>query len=654
MKQTLYRRRILPLLLSLLLLTAGCDASIPAQTTQDSTTTVDAPGSITGAVTTEADVTESITDAVTTAPPEGTAPSESTDAETTDAAEAYPDPDAQYTVSVVNGTIDGTDTGGTYKAGTPIALCAEKPVKGYGFSHWEDGDGNRVGEAEEVTVTVIKNTVYKAYYTVVFGDNSLVGTPVMTNFATEWQQGGINGDLKVFNTSDKSRISFAEPLFLRKGEVLTVTIPNDPWSCPFAENASKVPCEDGCTIAVAKMILKKNEGSDTGDLFTDYSLTEKANWNMGGFRYEATEDVYVMITVKYDKHGGLPFHTEKAILRDMQIIRATAEEVAAYTPVGSYWEAELEDAVGKIEKNRATLGDGVSEFFFITDVHWKDYNAQYSPALISYLAERLDTYQVILGGDIIERNATREGAINEEVLPFFYAMSGYTEAGERLKIFSTLGNHDRNYLSYKPNTSYGLTDEDVYSLYIARTEGWAVSPTGNPYCSYYDDTVNKVRYLQFAYASDTVDLAGDRFAETLTWVGEQITALEGDWTVVLITHGVFEEKQNKWAATVKSRVLSWQKESDATIAVWITGHIHSDHSEILLSDDGSAFVRAISLNCDSYAKRGTNTAQMNYRTSTEQSFSFIQIDTKTQTIHLTRIGAGKDLTFAYGTAITGA
>lgn len=640
MKQKLYFKRIFPLLLSLLLLlTTGCEASPPTQAPTDSTTVLEA--------------TESVTDAITTAPPDSTDTAEPDAQETTEAVETCPDPNAQYTVSVVNGTIDGTDTGGTYKAGTPITLSAVTPSKGYGFSHWEDGDGNRVGEAEEVTVTVIKNTVYKAYYTVVFGDNTLIGTPVMTDLSTDWQQGGINGDLKVFNTSDKSRISFKEPLLLRKGEVLTVTIPNDPWSCPFAENASKVPCEDGCTIAIAKMILRKNGDKETGKFFTDYTLLEKANWNMGGFQYVAKSDVYVMITVKYDKHGGLAFHTGKSVLRDMQITVSTTEEMSAHKPVGSYWEPELRDAVQKIEENRTALGEGLSEFFFITDVHWKDYNAQFSPALINYLAERLGTYHVILGGDIIERNATREGAINEEVLPFFRAMTAYTKAGEQLRIFATLGNHDRNYLSYNPNTSYCLTDADVYSLYVERTEGWAVSPDGNPYCSYYDDTVNKVRYVQFAYASDTVDLAGDLFAETLTWVGEQITALESDWTVVLVTHGVFEEKQNKWAATVKSRVLSWQKESDATIAVWITGHIHSDQSEILLSDDGSAFVRAISLNCDSYAKRGTNTAQMNYCTATEQSFSFIQIDTKTQTIHLTRIGAGKDLTFTYGNAMTG-
>jgi hypothetical protein len=160
-----------------------------------------------------------------------------------------------------------------------------------------------------------------------------------------------------------------------------------------------------------------------------------------------------------------------------------------------------------------------------------------------------------------------------------------------------------------------------------------------------------VRYLQFAYAADTVDLAVDLFDETLTWVEEQILSLDSDWTVVLVTHGVFDERQNSWAETVKSRVLRWQASSSNKIAVWITGHIHYDKSEILVSEDGSAAVRVISLNCDSYGKRGANTVQMNFSTATEQSFSFIQIDTKTQTIHLTRIGAGKDLTFTYGSAM---
>lgn len=44
-----------------------------------------------------------------------------------------------------------------------------------------------------------------------------------------------------------------------------------------------------------------------GNLLTDDSFVEKASRAMGGFRYEATEDVCVMITVRYDKHGHTDF-----------------------------------------------------------------------------------------------------------------------------------------------------------------------------------------------------------------------------------------------------------------------------------------------------------------------------------------------------------
>ena len=564
------------------------------------------------------------------------------------------DPNAQYTVSVKNGTIDHTNTSGTYTVGTKLLLCAVTPPKGYGFSHWEDQDGNRVGETEQVEITVSGNTVYKAYYNVAFGEGSTVGTPVLSDLSKEWRQGGINGNLNAFNPSDPSRISLSAPFLLKKGEILTVNIPADPWTCPFesASSGSNIPCTDGCTIAVAKMILKKNEGSETGDLFTDYSLVEKANWNMGGFRYEAKEDVYVMITVKYDKHGGLPFSTEKSILQKMTITRSTREkEVENPAPVGTYWLPELEDAIERINANRTAIGESVSEFFFLTDVHWKDYNAQLSPALINYLAEQLGVYHVVFGGDVIELNETRLGAINEEILPFFNTLTEYTKAGELLKVLSTLGNHDRNYLSGTPDRETALSDRDVYELYVSRTEGWAVSPDGNPYCSYYDDTENKVRYLQFAYASDTVDPAGESFEEALLWSEAQITSLDGDWTVVLFSHGIFGGTQAEPLDAVKDRVLSWQAKADAEIAIWITGHTHYDIDEIFVSTDGKTAIRAISLNCDSYGKRGSGTVSMKYGTTSEQSISFLQIDKENETVYLTRIGAGTDLAFTYGDAM---
>lgn len=613
--------RILTLLLfTVLLLTAGCGEKPPVSDPNDTTGT---PGTSGPAETTD-------------------------DAETTAEAATTDDPNAEYTVSVTNGVIVNASPDGVYKTGTPITLSAVTPPKGYRFSHWENASGETVGDKEETQITVSKNDTYKAYYEVAIGNTEVdPDTLVLADLKKDWQQGGINGNLNTFSPSDPSRISLAKPFLLKKGQVLTVSVPADNWICPSGT------CTNGCTIAIAKMILKKNPGVETGNLLTDYSFAEKASWAFGGFRYEATEDVYVMLTVKYDKHGALPFNVQKSVMQKMQITcTAKADEGKYVAPVGTHWEPELEDAEKKIANHRKEIGEGAPEFFFITDVHWKDYNAQFSPALINYLAERLGVYNVVFGGDVIELNATRDGAINEEVLPFYRALRDYTKAGEQLNILSTLGNHDRNYLSkLAPDSNTILTDDDVYELYIAPTESYAVTLDGNPYCSYYDDTANKVRYLQFSYAANTVDSSGKYFEEMMAWSEEQITSLDGDWTVVLFSHGIFGGTLNEDLDVVKERVLSWQAKADAEIALWITGHTHYDINEIFVSKDGKTALRAISLNCDSYNKLGSDTVSMIYGTATEQSFSFIQIDKANETIYLTRVGAGKDLKFTYGDAM---
>ncbi|MBO5270434.1 MAG: metallophosphoesterase [Clostridia bacterium] len=613
--------RILTLLLfTVLLLTAGCGENPPV---------------------TDPDIT--------TGDPGTSGPAETTDdAETTSEAATTDDPNAEYTVSVTNGVIVNATPDNVYKTGTPITLSAVTPPKGYRFSHWENASGETVGDKEETQITVSKNDTYKAYYEVAIGKTEVdPGTLILSDLKNDWQQGGINGSLNTFSTSDPSRISLAKPFLLKKGQVLSVSIPADNWTCPT------LTCKNGCTIAIAKMILKKNPGKDTGDLLTDYSFAEKAAWTFGGFRYEATEDVYVMLTVKYDKHGALSFNVQKPIMQKMQITCTTKEdEIKSVTPVGTHWEPELENAEKRIRNHRKEIGEGAPEFFFITDVHWKDYNAQFSPALISYLAERLGVYHVVFGGDVIELNATREGAINEEIRPFYSALRDYTKVGEQLKILSTLGNHDRNYLSKNtPDSNTVLSDDDVYELYVAPTKEWAVTLDGNPYCSYYDDTANKVRYLQFSYASNTVATAGKHFEEMMLWTEAQITSLDADWTVVLFSHGIFEGTQNEDLDAVRECVLSWQKKSDAEIAIWITGHTHGDDNQIFVSKDGKTALRAISLNCDSYNKLGSDTVSMIYGTATEQSFSFIQIDKANETIYLTRVGAGKDLKFTYGDAM---
>lgn len=583
---------------------------------------------------------------------------EPTESNTPDEGGESPDVEpVRYAVSVINGCIDTEDGDGTYVEGTQINLLADTPSKGYVFSHWENADGVMVGTETQLGITVSRSDTYKAYYTVAFGESDAPETTILSDLSKDWQQGGINGDFTSFdvgNNATKHRVSFAEPFLLKKGESMTVSIPNDTtWTCPYASDGKDdtVPCEGGCVMAVGRLILKKNGESESGKLLTDYKIQNKS-WLMGGFRYEASEDVYIMITIKYHKHGSTAFDVNKPIMQELNITHSIPS-VADEALIGAYWKPEIEDALEKIEANREEIGEDISEFFFITDVHWKDCNAKNSPALINYLAEKLDAYFVVFGGDVIELNATRLGAINDEALDFYKALEGYTKTGEKLKILSTLGNHDRNFLSRNPDLKTILTDQDVYDIYVARTERWAVTLKDNPYCSYYDDVDQKVRYLQFTYASNTVDNAGDKFEAIMQWSEQQIKALSADWTVVLISHGVFGGNEDEYADMVKDRVLKWQAESHAEIAIWISGHTHADYNEILVSTDGKSAVRAISLNGDSYGKTATHTKEMNYGTATEQSFAFLQIDKNTQTIRLTRIGASDDLVFTYGDAMVG-
>ena len=584
-------------------------------------------------------------------------PVQTTPSETTTSEPPAVNPGMTYTIKVVNGKLPNGKTQSAYAENKTVVLTADVAPNGYRFLYWENSAGEQVSTEKNLQITVTESETYKAYYEVFFG-TSAPSTTVLTDLSKDWAQGGINGKLNAFSTTDKTRISFAEPYFLEKGDTLNVTIPRDTYfTCPYAtdDDDTTVPCEDGCEIMVCRILLKKNNTEETGDLFTDYTLV-KAVWIPGGFSYEATEDIYVMATVKYNLHGGSEFSTSQQIMQEMKVEHilyqpaVTTEE----TPIGAYWTAELEDAIEKIENNRETIGEGVSEFFYITDTHWEKYNAHYSPALINYLAERLGEEHVVFGGDVVENSTTKQEAINNEVLPFFNALSAYTKTGETFKIMATLGNHDRNYNLNKTQQSASqiLTNRDAYNYYTKQMEGWGVTTSGNPYRSYYDDAENHVRYIQFYFSG--VVLNGDNpiIEEALDWTEARIKELDNSWTVVLFSHAYFNDAVSK-PDEIADRLLEIKAEAEAEIAIWITGHTHSDMSEILVSYDGQTALRVISLNCDSYSKKGSGTVAMTLSTVTEQSFSFFQIDKENHKIYLTRFGAAEDLVLNYGEAMEG-
>ncbi|MBQ7347635.1 MAG: metallophosphoesterase [Clostridia bacterium] len=526
-------------------------------------------------------------------------------------------------IRVLNGTVGEGYNEYNCLTGESVTLKAKETPVYQRFSHWKNSKGENLGTTATLDVTVQENETYIAVFETKFS------TPEdqLYKFTQDmWQQGGANGtftEFKVGDEADTTRVCLKEPYFLEKGATIDVILPKDG--------------------AVGYIFCTPKENSNTGDFFKDYKIGDTM-WRLGqtisSFTLTAEEDTYIMFVARH-KEGTLSFSVSD--VADMTFTVTPAEDAHA---LGRYWDAEVEDTIDKIEANRNTIGSGISEFFYLTDTHWTA-NSGCSPALINYLAEQLDIPYVVFGGDIIEQyNPIKQSAIDDEILSFYNAFNA------ELNIFSTLGNHDRNFSSGCTDWSLRISQQEAYDLYQKRSESFAVMTEGDPDHGYYDDTVNKVRYVQFYLSDSRWGMPEDSYVDAaLNWAEEKIMELDEDWTVVLFTHaywygsaGGYTEK-NK---AISERVLSIKANADADLAIWITGHIHSDKEEILTSSDGKTSLRLISLNADSYIRSNTaNSFKMTLGTVTESSFTCFQIDVANKKIYITRVGAGGDLVYSY-------
>ena len=583
-----------------------------------------------------------------------------TSSDTTDTTEpiasGYPDPGPvkDTRITVINGTANGSASL-LCSLGEVIRLKAAVPAKGYSFTHWEDADGNVVSTEKIFDVTVNAEASYKAYYEVSFGS---VSQQIMTNVAESWRQGAFNGDMNAWTSGsdDLTRISFAEPFLLSKGATLSVVLPTA--TCPQAAGACpKLDGNGDCGLRAAFVTLKPT-GTQTGDITLDYRIV-KGSW---GESMTATEDVYISVMIKWDKHGSQPLSVSGEWLHDVKVYYAEPTDASGY-PIGSHWNVELEEAIEQIEANREAAEGGLSEFFYLTDVHWL-HNAQFSPALINYLAEKLGEYDVIFGGDVIEyHNTSKQKAIDQEIKAFYHALEGYTKVGEELNVFSTIGNHDRNRADAEALTILHIDEATMYELYLKRVEEFGVTAFGNTNQSYFDDTENKVRYVQFYLVDNKYNVATNAYTEAaLDWVEERIMELEEDWTVVVFTHGYWRYNSDTTELDVfsknvayKDRLLAIKEAASAEIAAWFVGHAHVNHTEILTSENTDETLLIVAFNSDSYQNSRDETfnadadgVDMRLGTVTEQSFSYVQIDTAQKKIYVTGIGAAIDAVYSYG------
>lgn len=332
---------------------------------------------------------------------------------------------------------------------------------------------------------------------------------------------------------------------------------------------------------------------------------------------------------------ALSFSTDCSDAEVFEIDRKFYEKDTADLP--SYWENAIERTVDTIASNRRAQSTNSVEFFFLADEHWLS-NAQNSPKLINYLHNRCGICLMLNGGDI-DGYGQSEYEINFELTDFF------SRFDKTLKIFSTIGNHDFN-RSKSPNESPWQSETSAYNKIFKAQERFMDTKL-SIWCNYYDDVINKVRYIQFDSSRGVLD-------STRRLVEKYTSELPSDWNYLLLCHVYFDYQD--WSEKTKEWFCNMVDNCDATPIALFTGHLHLDKNTVLTTEKGKT-VQIICTATDSHFSMQFSAKQANLLgapfydmvvgTDTEQLFDVVQIDLDARTVKMTRVGPGKNREYKF-------
>lgn len=434
---------------------------------------------------------------------------------------------------------------------------------------------------------------------------------------TLWQNGSIDEANNQFTCGGDTAWRLINPLPLPAMTKIIFTVPQG--------------------VMVRAVLCTKKDSSEAGDVNADFVFDiPSTKWRIKNYEiYAGNEDKSVMFVVTYEDGRSFDFD-------EMPVCFYRPEK----NVLPAYWVDALENAKNRILAHRATIKNP-AELFYLTDTHWVQ-SAQHSPAILNHLSKELGIPHAIFGGDMIVRyNPVKECAVRE-VTEF------YDWLDPDIKIFTTLGNHDRNYSSGNRDRSLRFSEEEAYQYYhMKEAESFAVMDD-DPSHGYYDYPEQKLRMVQFYLSDSMFGMPEDSYVDgALDWVESKIMELDKDWTVIIFTHAysrgtnpdgsyIITQKNEQ----IRDRVLGIKENARANVAFWISGHIHDDLTDLL--SNGKTSIQLISVLSDGYMYAHNATAgKMIVGTDTEQAIDCIQIDTENRKIYCTRIGQGKDRVFEY-------
>ena len=306
----------------------------------------------------------------------------------------------------------------------------------------------------------------------------------------------------------------------------------------------------------------------------------------------------------------------------------------------NYW---IEHLVTKIPEVNAITSEAAlngDSFVFFTDYHIEQ-NSGYSHLLIKQILDKTSVNKVMFGGDIFNGADTKEKAIEKANI----FIDRFAEIG----IYGTRGNHEYNW-NDGGSDSVEFTESEIYNELIKKKEHDVVTDE-NRLSFYLDNKNRKIRYIfvDGHYERDRNARAIITTTE-LNWLKTRMTELESGWTIVVITHNIFQMGYSHIETVVYSsngqriiNAISEAKETmSAELACVICGHSHYDYSN---TDNGFL---VITTTCDSKQDGGQWVAWGKGEcTINEHALDVFSINTVEKTIKAVRIGRGQNRNWSY-------
>lgn len=313
----------------------------------------------------------------------------------------------------------------------------------------------------------------------------------------------------------------------------------------------------------------------------------------------------------------------------------------------AYFRTHLTERIDTI--NTMLAAQGASAMLFITDHHYPSNNLK-SVGIVETVCKEAGIIKVFLGGDYINReNLKAEALRNINRIGRMYLYPG-------VKTFRLCGNHEFNNpgASTDPTiVANQLTSAELRHT-ILNTFISDVTVDANSLSYYYDDDINKIRYIV-----GSVKHTSALDANSVAWVCDQLTQVPSGWSAVVLFHTIL-----KYADGVTSpinsaanliNVLDAFKQKNSYTFGGVTYDFSSTGAELICAICAdmhvdtdyttSGGVHIIATTTDSLQELGELTRTVG--DISEIAFDVFVFNTSQKTIDCVRFGAGNSRSFSY-------